>query len=149
MLNAMAIIMMLIVGGTLGYWVQDRELPATIVNGHVLTPTVSKGDAVKILYTVNRTRVCRVRVEQSIYDAENVRYSPEDLIYVHDPSGLIKEFGDDRIGMAVVIPKYFLEGKARHRAIRAYYCNPVHWWFDWPIILLGPVLEFEIKHGDQ
>lgn len=129
--------------GLLGYWIQDRDPPVDILEAKILTPVIKPGDAVKVIYFLNRKRLCHVRVEQVIYDSDRVRYSPTTLDYVADPGS--RKLGEDPIGYAVEVPTHFQEGPGFHRAVRAYYCNPIHELLSWPIILIGPDIPFEVR----
>lgn len=142
-LNWMVAILLIGLSAVLGYWVQDREAPVEITASKILTPVVKPGEPVKIVYTLTRKKICHVKVEQVLYDHDRVRYSPTVIDYVADPGAKI--MGDDPVGLAIEVPKHFAPGTAFHRAVRAYYCNPVHEILQWPIVLVGPDLEFEVR----
>lgn len=141
-LNAFVLVLGVIVAGTLGYWIQDRDIPAKIVEYRVVTPRVEQGGVVKIIYVLERVKYCKVHVEQVIYDHQNIRYPGPDLDFAIDPGR--QKMGRDEVGMATKLPDWFSPGTAIHRAVRAYYCNPLQRVIDWPVVLIGPDLEFEV-----
>lgn len=143
MLNAFIILMGMALAGIVGYWSQDREVPAKLVDHRILTPVITDGGVVKVIYVLERSKACRVRVEQVVYDSENVRFPASDLDFAIDPGR--QKLGRDTIGMAVQIPPWFARGPAIHRAVRAYYCNPLQKLLDWPVILIGPDVEFKVE----
>jgi len=141
--NALVMIAGILLSGMLGYWVTDRDPPAKLVSARVLTPVIHEGGVVKVIYVLDRNRYCRVRVEQVLYDSENIRHPALDLDFAIDPGR--QKMGTDSIGMAVKIPEWFAKGPAIHRAVRAYYCNPLQKFLDWPVILAGPDMEFSVE----
>ena len=54
--------------------------------------------------------------------------------YIIAPGSL----GEDRFMVIFRVPPEAHPGPARYRAIRAYYCNPLHQLFDWPILVIAP-----------
>lgn len=141
--NAMVMVLGIIFAGLLGYWVSDRDPPASLVDVEIITPVVHENGVVKVIYKLDRSRYCRVRVEQVLYDSENIRFPASDLDFAIDPGR--QKLGVDKIGMAVQLPSWFAKGPAIHRAVRAYYCNPLQKFLDWPVLLIGPNTEFVVE----
>lgn len=141
--NAMVMLAGILFAGLLGYWVSDRDPPAKLIDVQTITPVVHDNGVVKVIYKLERTRYCRVRVEQVLYDSENIRFPALDLDFAIDPGR--QKMGVDAIGMAVKIPEWFAKGPAIHRAVRAYYCNPLQKFLDWPVLLVGPNIEFMVE----
>lgn len=125
---------------TLGYWTQDRRPPTRIMEVRALTEVVRPGGNVLIYYEVERERGCHVHVEQIIFDSQRRRIAAPDEDYTGAP-GPARQ---DTFALSVSIPTNVSEGTARYRAIRSYYCNPIHRWFDWPIVVVTPDITFTI-----
>lgn len=143
LLNVMLVMGLICLSAVVGYWIQDREYPATIKKVTVLTDPVEPGGVLKVRYTFGRSKLCHVRIEQVVYDTEGMRHTPRPTDLLVDPSAAMMP--DETVGYAIDIPPHFVEGQALHRSIRAYYCNPLHELLHWPIILIGPDVVFEIR----
>lgn len=142
MLNIMVASIAIGVAIALGYWVQDRAPPTAIKKIEAVQAVVTNGGVLRVRYEVERRRRCHVIVEQLVYDAENVRFAVPDEDYTTEPGPL----GADIFTLAVPIPVAAREGRAAYRSVRSYYCNPVHYWFSWPIVITADA-EFEIMEG--
>lgn len=127
--------------GIIGYWVIDRDPPAKVILGEVLTPSVGPGDWLRVRYHVRRKDRCRVNIEQIMVDKDGMRARLEDVNYAVDPV-------DEWVGLAAQVPSYFVGGEARYHVIRAYYCNPLQRMLDWPIPTIGPMVSFTVRRED-
>lgn len=120
---------------SLGYWTQDRAEPVTIMSATIEKDDVKPGEFFRIRYVIKRHRICRVHLENVMYDGTRTRFTMPDEDFEQSP-GVI---GDDNFAIAVFIPNEASPGPASYRGIRSYYCNPVQKWFDWPIVLFHMV----------
>jgi hypothetical protein len=130
----------------LGYWASDREPPVELRSVEPVQTSVPPGGVLKLKYQLVRKRVCRVHLEQLIYDADNTRVAEADEDYYSAPGSI----GAESFALQIRVPYEASEGQARYRSFRTYYCNPLHTWFDWPIVVGSADINFEIRkdaHG--
>lgn len=126
----------LIISGTLGYWVQDREPPVDIKELKILVDPVKIGGVAKMAYWIQRRKTCHVVIEQLLYDKDNVRTE------LPDEDFIAEVVGNDRFAIGFKVPDTVEPGPMRYRAVRSYYCNPVHFWFSWPVTVVSPEVNF-------
>jgi len=124
------------------YWAMDREPPIRPAEAQVITPEVRPGDWLKVKYKMHPeptplTPRCKVVIEQLMVSSNNVRARVDDISYTVDP---VEEW----VGLAVQVPSYFSPGVGRYWAVRAYYCNPLQRFLDWPIQVMGPQVTFTV-----
>lgn len=140
--NGLIALILLFVSAVLGYWFQDREAPTDIKDLHAATQIVKPGGVLKIRYTLERRKSCHVVVEQLVYDGDGTRMEVLDEDFVSAPGRV----GTDTFALAVPIPITATPGNARYRAIRSYFCNPVHTWFNWPVVVQSKDIMFRIDN---
>jgi hypothetical protein len=140
MLNWFMTALVVAITAIITYWAQDRRPPVQIIEEAVETPFVPVGGSLRVRFSINREKVCHVHLEQFIYDSRRGRFVLPDEDYQIAP-GIV---GRDEFVSVIQIPRAFLPGRARYRAIRAYYCNPIHTWLSWPIVVVAPEVEFEV-----
>jgi hypothetical protein len=139
--QALVTVFAMILAGLLGWWVLDRDLPVVVKEVRAVTSVVPPGGTLKIQHLFHRKRLCHVHLEQVIFDSENVRFTVADEDYSTSPGRL----GNDLFALQVAVPQTAAEGVAVYRGTRTYFCNPLHTWLDWPVVLIGPNVEFEIR----
>lgn len=113
-------------GGTLGYFATDREMPTVIISAEPVTPVVAPGGELRVDYVVRRHRSCAVTVDRFIIDRFNTRYELDDL---NVNAGL--PLGEDRFVQPVRVPPGVEPGPAKYRTSSTYTCNPLQRL--WPI----------------
>ena len=128
----------LLISATLGYWVQDRDAPIDIKELRILNNPVPMGGVAKMAYVIERRKTCHVVIEQLLYDHENVRTELPDEDFVSEV------VGTDRFAIGFKVPDTVEPGEMRYRAIRSYYCNPIHFWFNWPVSVVSPEVKFNV-----
>jgi hypothetical protein len=124
-----------------GFWFQDREWPIRDLRVDAMTPVAKPGEAVKIRHHFIRQRTCHVQLEQFVFDGEGVRHIAPTEDYLAAPGGP----GEEDFATLVRLPPEASEGTARYRAVRLYYCNPIHHWLSWPIVVVSGDVRFQIK----
>lgn len=125
----------------LAVWALDREPPTIQLRETILNPVTAPGEILKVEYEVYRKRVCSVTLEQVLFDAARVRYVlPTESLAV-SPGGI----GQEIFAIPIPIPATFSQGTGRYRAIRAYLCNPLQHWLNWPVVVISPDVAFEVK----
>lgn len=129
-----------VIAATLGVWSSDHEPPTRLLKSEVLTPTVRPGGELRIHYTVQRFRSCRVHIDRILYDADRVRRDLEDLEYAAAPGVM----GESSYTIAVTIPRNFAQGPARYREITTYFCNPLQMYFS-AIVENGDPIKFKVE----
>lgn len=141
LVNLIIAIIAIGLSGLVGYWASDREDPTTLRSVEPITDRVAPGGILKLKHNVVRKRSCRVHLEQILFDGENARFTTQDEDYNASPGRI----GDEHFVIQVSVPNTATEGDARYRGIRSYYCNPLHYWFNWPIVVDTPDVKFEIR----
>lgn len=125
----------------LGYWIQDRDPPTNLIAITIDNDPVMRGGVIKVRHNFIRNRACHVRLQQFVWDSQNQRLVIPAEEYIADPGAI----GEENFLTFARLPVDMHPGPARYRAVRAYYCNPLHSWADWPIILAAPDVEFNIS----
>lgn len=120
---------------------QDRSFPITVKEETVSVQSTQS--TIRISYEIFRCRQCSLILEQLLYDGQGDRLPIAPVRFPVAPGPP----GPDRFGIKIEIPPGFVEGRARYRAIRLYYCNPVQRLLDWPIILNSPDVEFDYRRN--
>lgn len=128
------------IAALLGYWTQDRDDPTRILVMHAVNDPVAPGDILKVAYEIQRDRGCHVHVEQLAFDRERLRMQAPDEDYTAAPG----PDGSDKFTLQMPISTAAVEGPGTYYAVRAYYCNPLQTWLNWPIIVRTPPLTFTI-----
>ncbi len=103
-------------------WALDREPPVVVLRSQA-NDAVEPGGTVIILYDVERSRSCAVKLDRDIIDSKDVRVPLVDLDWAAAPGPL----GRDRYGQPVTIPNSVNPGIARYRVIAQYRCNLLQW----------------------
>jgi hypothetical protein len=124
-LLAMAILFLI------GTWIFDRQAPVTFHQALVETPLVEPGGILRVHYQITRHRNCSVHIEQVLFDEAGGRYPMPDTIFIVDPG----QVGDDAYSVLVPVPTFFMSGRARFRSARAYFCNPLQRFLNWPVVI--------------
>jgi hypothetical protein len=124
------------------YWAMDREPPVRPVESSVINPEVRPGDWLKVKYKMRPepsplTPRCKVVIEQLMVSHDDIRARVDDINYTIDP---VEEW----VGLAAQVPPYFTPGLGHYWAVRAYYCNPLQRFLDWPIQVVGPQVPFTV-----
>lgn len=130
-----------IFAGTLGFWLQDRELPIISLASQVLTPEVRPGSDLQIQWKVYRRRAgCPATAIHVLRDSAGHR----EIIERVTP-GLLGSLGEETFISRYTLPNTFVSGPGTHTLTRSYRCNPIHAW--WPIVEQSVVHVFKIE-GD-
>jgi hypothetical protein len=124
-LLAMAILFLI------GTWAFDRAVPVTFHQALVETPIVAPGGILRVHYQVTRHRNCSVHIEQVLFDENGGRYPMPDTVFLVDPG----QVGEDAYSVLVPVPNFFTPGRGRFRSARAYFCNPLQRFFNWPVVV--------------
>jgi hypothetical protein len=114
--------------GVVGLWIGDREAPTRITEAKVENSPVKRNGEFVVVFNAFRIKDCASRVERSMFDAQRVRYTYEDLHFENSP-GPIGVPDEYRVRLRV--PEGSARGEARFRSQALYYCNPLHRL--WPI----------------
>lgn len=139
-MNVFQIFIILCVGliaGQLGLWVAERTPPTIQVEARIEPDIHHPGSRLLIRETLDRHKVCSVRVEKILFDANGVRYPLSEEYYVAAPGPV----GIDKFAEPVRIPKSVAEGEGYIRIIKVYYCNPLH--SIWPVA--APLIQIPFK----
>jgi len=140
-LNIILSLAVVTVATTFGFWFWERTPPIQIMEAVALTPRVGPGEIFRVQLHVRRSRSdCRLHLDRMIFDGLNTRAPISDEEFEANPSSAEEEM----IVESAQIPDWAAPGPSIFRIIRAYYCNPVQWWFDRPIVVRAPDVAFEI-----
>jgi hypothetical protein len=131
LLNWVLFLLALAIMFLLGTWTFDREVPVKFHQALVETPLVAPGGILRVHYQVTRERNCSVHIEQVLFDENGGRYPMPDTVFLVDPGPL----GDDAYSVLIPVPSFFAVGKGRFRSARAYFCNPLQRFFNWPVVV--------------
>lgn len=131
LLNWLLFILAMSILFLIGSWTVDRRTPVDFNQSLVETPVVAPGGILRVHYQVTRHRNCSVHIEQVLFDENGGRYPMPDTVFVVDPGPL----GEDAYSVLIPVPSFFQPGQARFRSARAYYCNPLQRFLDWPVVL--------------
>jgi hypothetical protein len=131
LLNWVLFLIALAIMFLIGTWAFDRQTPVTFHEAIVETPVVQPGGILRVAYKVTRTRNCSVHIEQVLFDENGGRYPMADTFFLVDPGPL----GEDAYAVLVPVPSFFHVGKGRFRSARAYFCNPLQRFFNWPVVI--------------
>lgn len=143
--KALGIVILLLIWsatGLIAYWAVDRAPPVRPVDAIVINPKVRPGEWLKVKYKMHPepspvTPRCKVVIEQLMVSHDDIRARVDDVIYTVDP---VEEW----VGLAPQVPHYFTAGVGHYWAVRAYYCNPLQRFLDWPIQVVGPQVPFTV-----
>ncbi len=123
----------------LGMWISERTPPTVQISADVDPGPHRPGARVLVREEVARHKICTVRIEKLIFDAELVRYTLPEEFYVAAPGPV----GVEKFAEAIRIPSEVALGPAFIRIIKVYYCNPLH--HLWPVTAPTIQLHFEIR----
>lgn len=141
LVNWIFLIFAFALSGYIGWMAQDRAAPTSILVSRVLTPITAPGALLKVEFEVYRHKNCQVDLEQILFDSQKVRYILDVLSYTVAPG----DVGHETFVIPVEVPKSFAEGPARYRAVRAYRCNALQHWLNWPIVVITPDVSFQVS----
>lgn len=127
-----------LVFGSIGFWMQDRSSPTTLLDTVVLTPKVPLRGQLDVQRTVIRHALCHTLIDRAVFDAEGRRF---DLGIVAYPNGT-GPLGKHTFIRPLQLPDNIMIGKARYIALICYRCNPVQ--NIWPVCELSEGAEFEV-----
>lgn len=137
--NAVLALVAVAMAALLGYWVSDRTAPVENLRVEIIHP-VHVGRQMRLKNTFSRKRVCHLRLQQSLVDSTGLRMTAPVEEFVVAP-GVV---GEDQFMLVFRVPEEAAPGPATYRAVRAYYCNPLHNFLDWPIIVPMAVVNFPL-----
>jgi hypothetical protein len=132
LVNTIIAIMAVVTSAFLGIWVSDRNPPVENLRIEPIQP-VRRGDIMRVKNTFLRKRLCHLKLQQVVIDSQDLRMSAPIEEYLTAPGNI----GEDAFVVIFRVPPEAHVGPARYRAIRAYYCNPLHTLFDWPIMVVS------------
>lgn len=112
------------IGGALGVYWTDSEMPVMVRTAEAATPVVPAGGELRVEYTLERRRSCAVQSDRFIIDAQKVRFELPDLSI---RAGL--PLGPDHYVVPVDVKPEAAPGPAFYRTVTNYRCNPLQWIF--------------------
>lgn len=125
-------------GGTMGFWVLDRQPPTVVLRTTIMNEPVRPGEELRIKYAVQRLRSCETNVDRSLFDADLVRVILEDIAFNGAPGPL----GESVYVATVPIPRNFARGTGHYRVVTKYVCNPLQ--RIWPVVVENPDVYFRV-----
>lgn len=105
--------------GTLGFLVNDREMPVTVYEMGMLNDVVPAGEVGRARYRFRRSRSCETHVYRSLYDSAAQRFIISDL---HFPAGILP-IGEDKATVPFQVSPAATKGPATYRTLNCYVCN--------------------------
>jgi hypothetical protein len=129
-----------LLGGLLGYWASDRDMPVTVAGMEAATPEVAPGNIFRARYQFIRHRSCDTHVERLLFDGHGQRFVLSDLDFAAGTLPL----GKDSVFVPAMVPPQALPSAeaATYRTLNCYACNPVH--LVWPVCDFPRDIRFRI-----
>jgi hypothetical protein len=126
----------------------DRTPPLDLYAGAITPAVVSRGqEGVEIIWRARYAgRDCPGYTQREIVD-KNRNIWP---FLVRSRRGIFKPDKDDPLNGTVEtpplsIPEAMSAGPASYKVTQFYFCNPLQWWLNWPIIKSSPYINFEVR----
>lgn len=126
-------------GGTVGFWVLDRQSPTVVIDAVPMNEPVRPGEDLRIKYRVQRFRSCETTIDRTLFDADQVRVILDDIAFNSAPGPM----GESVYVATVPIPRSFATGAGRYRVATKYVCNPLQRL--WPVVVENPDLYFKVE----
>lgn len=125
---------------SLAKMIADRQPPIHYVDARALSPTAPQGGKLAVEFTVIRERHCDLEVRRTLTDSEGVRHTIPSYTV-----GFPNTLGREQYQREITVPTWAAVGPATYDVRLAYYCNPLHFAFGWPIEVGAPPIDFEIE----
>ena len=119
----------------------DRQIPATLYEGKILTQNIHAGGSAVFSFKVDRSRICEVNYSELIEDSSGVRYPLVDFPVFKAKRAILQ---GDTVLIGIDLPKGIKPGPAIYESERQYICNFTHRWIS-PLTVDNPDISFNVE----
>ena len=108
----------------------DRADPV-VVHFTAFSGEMRPGSVMTITWDATSFRACEGTVRRRVIDHTGSIYEYDEQATVIRPEG---ELGRRKYRREFILPKSIAVGQATHAPVVRYYCNPIQYWLNWPIV---------------
>lgn len=114
----------------LTFMILDRTDPVT-VHSVAFSGDLRPGGTMVVTWDATAVRACEGNVRRRVIDHHGTVFEYDEQATV---IRLDDELGRKKYRREFILPKSIAPGQATHSTVVRYYCNPLHYWFSWPIV---------------